>query len=68
MMYRLSTVFIYTERNFERKMKFNVLYYIPVCIKCNQIWHKQRIIHDTMHGNNKSVGKSRVDTMRGPFQ
>ena len=40
----------YTETNFQRKMKFNFLYFIQFCIKWNLILHKQRIIHDTIHG------------------
>ena len=34
------------------------VYVIQFCINRNQLWHKQRIIHDTIHGNDKSVDKS----------
>ena len=40
--------FIYTERNFKRKMKFIIVVF-------HSLLHKRQIIHDTMHGNNKSV-------------
>ena len=37
-------------------MKFKFLYFIQLCIKCDQIWHKQQNIH----GNDKSVDKSHI--------
>ena len=42
-------------------MKFSSLYFIQFCIKCNKIWHKQQIIHDTTHGNDISVDKSHME-------
>ena len=39
-------------------MKFKFLYFIQFCKKSNQILHKQRIIHDTTHDNDKRVDKS----------
>ena len=52
---------IYTERNFQSKLKFNIfLYFIQFCIKCNQIWYKQQLIHAAIHGNDKSVDKSHI--------
>ena len=53
-----------TERNFQRKMKFSFSNFMQFCITGNQIWHKQRIIRDTIHGNDKSVDKAQsVDTI-----
>ena len=46
---------LYSERSFQRKMKFNFLSFLKFSIKYNQFWHKQRIIYDTIHGNDKSV-------------
>ena len=48
---------LYTEINFLRKMKFYFLYFIQFCIKCDQIWHKQRTVHDTIYGK---VFKSQI--------
>ena len=55
-----NSLYKYTERNFQRKMKFRCLYFIHFCIKRNQIWRKQRIIHDTINGYVKSVDKSQI--------
>ena len=57
---------IYTVRNFQREMNLSCLYFIQFYIKCNQIWHKQGIIHDTIHANDESVDDSHVySTKRG---
>ena len=36
-------------------MKFDVLYFIKFCLKCNQILHKQKIIRDTFNADDKRV-------------
>ena len=41
-------------------MKFNFLYITQFCIKCNEIWRKQQIIHDPIYGNDKNVDKSHI--------
>ena len=41
-------------------MKLRFLYFFQFCITCNQIWHKQRIIHDTIHDNDESLDKSQI--------
>ena len=55
----------YSERNFQSKMKFNGLYFIQFCIKCNKIWLKQQIIHVTKHGNHKAW--TSLNTVRQKF-
>ena len=42
------------------KTKSNVLYFIKFCIKCNQICHKQWMIHGTIHDHDKSVAKFHI--------
>ena len=41
-------------------MKFDFLYFIQFCMKCDKICHKQQIIHDTIHGTDKSVDKFHI--------
>ena len=59
----------YTERNFQCKRKFNILYFIQFCIKCNQIRHKQQIIYDTIRDRIKVLTSPHVpqsiDTSEG---